>query len=61
MKFEVKKVTKQTEQKIKAVMYRIEDFETQRALQKAIDDCGTSAQKLVDKMVKHCLKEAGYL
>lgn len=44
-----------------AVMYRSPDDGTREALRDALADSSMSATQLVDSMVKHCLREAGYL
>lgn len=43
------------------VYFRIREQETLDAFKKACHDSGKSAAELAQDMIKHCLKDAGYL
>jgi hypothetical protein len=43
------------------VMFRIDNIEIQNAFLKMMQESGLSGQKVLEKMVEHCLKESGYL
>lgn len=60
MKFSIKKGTKKREL-VRTLVYRPPSEEIRAALIKAMEEQGLSAQKLLDQMVQHCLKETRYL
>lgn len=60
-KYTLPVTSKPADTPIQNVMYRIPDRETQDAFNIAVKKSGTSAQSVIDSMVKHCLREAGLL
>lgn len=59
MKYELPYPKKPSPEKVKSVMYRIDESDIQDAFNSALDKTGLSAQALVDSMVRHCLKDIG--
>lgn len=43
----------------KSVLYRFNDESLQTVFNKALNESGLSAQKLMDQMVRHCLISSG--